>query len=188
MEKNEKSIKLEKDNQRNNLKIETYQTTTTSNFRKTNLLDKNKILDPSTTLPVFTMFKGFYNKQFNLTNYKNDRENSRSRSRSPERRYEPHKLRGNGIPEDALERIRFLGTIFKEESFQKYYANRPQKRYSKFEEIVDYIINYRKNHSELESVMMAFYFVCHEIKYDCSYLKKNNAFENENNNKKNKKN
>ena len=187
MEKNEKSIKLEKDNQRNNLKIETYQTTTTSNFRKTNLLDKNKILDPSTTLPVFTMFKGFYNKQFNLTNYKNDRENSRSRSRSPERRYEPHKLRGNGIPEDALERIRFLGTIFKEESFQKYYANRPQKRYSKFEEIVDYIINYRKNHSELESVMMAFYFVCHEIKYDCSYLKKNNNFENENNNKKNKK-
>ena len=133
------------------------------------------------------MFKGFYNKQFNLTNYKNDRENSRSRSRSPERRYEPHKLRGNGIPEDALERIRFLGTIFKEESFQKYYANRPQKRYSKFEEIVDYIINYRKNHSELESVMMAFYFVCHEIKYDCSYLKKNNNFENENNNKKNKK-
>ena len=187
MEKNEKSIKLEKDNQRNNLKIETYQTTTTSNFRKTNLLDKNKILDPSTTLPVFTRFKGFYNKQFNLTNYKNDRENSRSRSRSPERRYEPHKLRGNGIPEDALERIRFLGTIFKEESFQKYYANRPQKRYSKFEEIVDYIINYRKNHSELESVMMAFYFVCHEIKYDCSYLKKNNNFENENNNKKNKK-
>ena len=108
--------------------------------------------------------------------------------RSPERRYEPHKLRGNGIPEDALERIRFFGTIFKEESFQKYYASRPPKRYSKFEEIVDYIINYRKNHSELESVMMAFYFVCHEIKYDCSYLKKNNNFENENNNKKNKKN
>ena len=186
MQQNEKSRKLENNYKRNNnLKLDTYPTTT-SNFRKTTLLNKNKNLEPSTTLPVFTMFKGFYNKQFNLTSYKNDRENSRSRSRSPERRYEPHKLRGNGIPEDPLERIRFLGTIFKEESFQKYYASRPQKRYSKFEEIVDYIINYRKNHSELESAMMAFYFVCHEIKYDCSYLKKNNDFENETN-KKNKK-
>ena len=187
MDKNEKSIKLEKDNQRNKLKIETYPTITTSNFINTNILNKNKNLEPSTTLPAVTMFKGFYNKPFNLTSYKNYRENSRSRSRSPERRYEPHKLRGNGIPEDALERIKFLGTIFKEESFQKYYANRPQKRYSKFEEMMDYIINYRKNHSELESVMMAFYFVCHEIKYDCSFLKKNKDYENEINNKKNKK-
>ena len=79
-----------------------------------------------------------------------------------------------------------MGTIFKDPSFQKYYENRPQKRTSKFEEICDYIINYRKNHSELESVMMAFYFVCHEIKYDSSFLKKNNK-DNPNNNNQNKK-
>ena len=58
----------------------------------------------------------------------------------------------------------------KDAAFQKYYAMKPKKKYSKFEEVIDYIVNFRKNHSELESVMMAFYFVTHEIKYDNSYF------------------
>ena len=182
MFKNDSTKKMNIQNQRNNkLTIDTYPTTTGS-FNKKTLLNEAKTIDPTTTLPAFTMFKGFYNKKFDLTSYKNDRDNSRSRSRSPERRYETHKIRGNGIPEDALERIRFLGTIFKDPSFQKYYTNKPKKRYSKFEEVCDYIINYRKNHSELESVMMAFYFVCHEIKYDNSFLKKNLDIKNNNEN------
>ena len=113
-----------------------------------------------------TIFKGFFNKNFNLLQYKKERENSRSRSRSPKERYKPHKLRGNGIPENILDRIKFLGNIFKEEKFQKYYSMRPSKKKLKFAEISDYIISYGKTHSELEAVMMAFYFVCHEIKYD----------------------
>ena len=189
MKINEKSnLNLDKENKRNNqLNIEypsttmNYKTNVTANEAKTNY-------ELSSTLPAFKMFKGFFNKKFNLTNYKNERDNSRSRSRSPERRYEPHKIRGNGISEDALERIHFLGTIFKNDDFQKYYANRPKKKYSKFEEIIDYIINYRKNHSELESAMMAFYFVCHEIKYDSSYFQKKNNPENINKNNNNNKN
>ena len=168
------SKKLDKEFQRNSqLNLDPY-TTNKTNFRSKLLSNEAKTFEPSSTLPVFSMFKGFYNTKFNLTNYKNQRDNSRSRSRSPERRYEPHKIRGNGISEDALERIKFLGSIFKDTSFQKYYASRPPKRLSKFEEICEYIIDYRKNHSELESAMMAFYFVCHEIKYDSSYYKKNN--------------
>ena len=187
MHKNEASSgkKLNKEFQKNNqLNIDTYPTNKI-NYRS-NIISKDaKTFDPSSTLPVFTMFKGFYNKKFNLTSYKNERENSRSRSRSPERRYEPHKIRGNGISEDALERIHYLGNIFKDSSFQKYYASRPPKRLSKFEEVCEYIINYRKNHSELESAMMAFYFVCHEIKYDSFYYKKNNNVNiNNNQNKK----
>ena len=188
MQKNEKSNKkIDKEYQTNRqLKIIP---PTTPNYRNNILSNETKTFDLMSTLPAFSMFKGFYNKKFNLTSYKNDRDNSRSRSRSPERRYEPHKIRGNGIPEDALERINFFGTIFKDTSFQKYYAMRPKKKFSKFEDIIDYIVNYRKNHSELEAVMMAFYFVTHEIKYDNSYIyKSNDNIENMNNNKNNKKN
>ena len=187
MQKNEKSNnKIDKNYLRNtNNKIQTFPTTS-SNY-KTNIQtnEVNKNFEAISTLPAFTMFKGFYNKKFNLTSYKNERENSRSRSRSPERRIEPHKIRGNGIPDDALDRISFFGTIFKDPSFQKYYASRPKKKTSKFEDICNYIINYRKNHSELESVMMAFYFVCHEIKYDSSFFERNNNKENQNPNNNN---
>ena len=129
-----------------------------------------KKYNPSSTLPAFSDFKGFYNKKFNLTNYKIERENSRSRSRSPERIYQEHKPRGNGIPTDALDRIIYLGNILKKDTFQKYYSTRPQRKTAEINEVCDYIIKFRKTHSELESAMMAFYFVCHEIKYDGNYF------------------
>ena len=93
-----------------------YNQTNTSKFASTSYNYKNnsqniKNINPYSTLSVFSSFKGFYNKKFNLTNYKNERENSRSRSRSPERIYNTNKPRGNGIPTDALERIIFLGNI-----------------------------------------------------------------------------
>ena len=101
-----------------------YYQTNTSQFTSTNYNFKNsssnlKKFNPSSTLPTFSNFKGFYNKKFNLTSYKIERENSRSRSRSPERIYKSNKPRGNGIPTDALERIIYLGNIFKNDSFQK---------------------------------------------------------------------
>ena len=152
-----------------------YYQTNTSQFTSTNYNYKNRSSDiknfnPSSTLPAFSNFKGFYNKKFNLTSYKNERENSRSRSRSPERIYQSHIPRGNGIPKEALERIIFLGNIFKKDSFQKYYNSRPPKKTSELKDICEYIIKFRKTHSELESVMMAFYFVCHEIKYDNNFF------------------
>ena len=96
MQKNEKSNKkLDKEYQTNRqIKIIP---PTTPNYRNNILSNETKTFDLMSTLPAFSMFKGFYNKKFNLTSYKNDRDNSRSRSRSPERRIEPHKIRGNGI-------------------------------------------------------------------------------------------
>ena len=163
-------------NENTNWSNHAYNKTNNSEFSSTNYKYKNyqsdsKKLNPFSTLPAFSNFKGIFNKKFNLTNYKNEREDSRSRSKSPERIYNTNKPRGNGIPTDALERIIYLGDIFKKESFQKYYNNRPQKKTSEISDICDYIVKYRKTHSELESAMMAFYFVSHEIKYDNNYFK-----------------
>ena len=156
-----------------------------TNYKFKTISSDMKNFTPASTLPAFSDFKGFYNKKFNLTTYKNERENSRSRSRSPERIYQEHKPRGNGIPTDALERIIYLGNIFKKESFQKYYNIRPQRKQSEIKDLCDFIIKFRKTHSELESAMMAFYLVCHEIKYDNNFFIINN---NENSKiKKNKK-
>ena len=120
----------------------------------------------NTPLTKLTKFTGFFFKSFNLTEYKKERENSRSRSLSHERIYKPHKPRGNGIPEDILERTRFLSKIFNSNKFLKFYKNRPKKEDEKFDNIIDYILSYRKQNSELETVMMIFYFICHEIKFD----------------------
>ena len=171
MQKNENK-KLEKNFKKKEIKIESIPSNTTD--FKNNILKKETPpkIEPTSTLSAFTMFKGFYNKNFNLTSYKSERDNSRSRSRSPERHYEPHKIRGNGIPNDILERIKFLGSIFKSESFQNYYLKRPTLKTAEFEQICEYIINYRKEHSELEAVMMAFYFVCHDVKFDNTFMKK----------------
>ena len=110
-------------------------------------------------------FKGFFNKKFNLTKYKESREKSLSLSRSLEKIIKPHQLRGNGIPNDILERIKFLKKIFFSDKIKLYYEKRPNRRDTTFEEVSEYIINFRKKNSELESAMMVFYFICHEIKY-----------------------
>ena len=164
-----------------NFRTQVYNKINNSEFNSTNYKYKNqsniKNLNPFSTLPVFSNFKGFFNKKFNLTNYKNERDDSRSRSKSSERIYKTNIPRGNGIPTDALERIIYLGNIFKKDSFQKYYNNRPQRKTSEITDVCDYIVKFRKTHSELESAMMAFYFVSHEIKYDNNYY---NIDENDN--------
>ena len=167
---------LKNENKKVDYNSQIYNQTNTSQFTSTNYNYKNtssslRNFNPSSTLQAFSNFKGFYNKKFNLTMYKNERDNSRSRSKSPERIYHPHKPRGNGIPTDALERTIYLGNIFKKESFQKYFNMRPQRKTSEISDVCDYIIKFRKSHSELESAMMAFYFVCHEIKYDKNFFK-----------------
>ena len=63
-------------------------------------------------ISYFTNFPGFFNKKFNLTVFRKEREDSRSKSRSPEKIINPHKLKGNGIPKDIIERIKFLGKTF----------------------------------------------------------------------------
>ena len=143
------------------------------NKLKINTNNNNKLFSSTfqnfrrnTPITKLTKFTGFFFKSFNLTEYKKERENSRSRSLSIERIYKPHKPRGNGIPEDILERTRFLSKIFNSNKFLKFYKNRPKKNEASFGTVIDYILSYRKQNSELESVMMIFYFLCHEIKFD----------------------
>jgi hypothetical protein len=88
----------------------------------------------------------------------------------------PHQLRGNGIPNEASERIRYLKKIFTSEKFQNYYKKRPKRNVATFESMTDYIVNFKKKSSELEAVMMVFYFLAHEIKY----LKNNDNITNKN--------
>ena len=137
----------------NKLNNNKYLSNTAQNFKKINPLN------------TISNFKGFFNKKFNLTKYKDERHHALILSRSIEKIIKPHPLRGNGIPKDAAERIKYLKKIFISEKFQNYYKARPKKDNATFEKMTEYIINYKKKCSELEAVMMAFYFVCHEIKY-----------------------
>ena len=93
---------------------------TISNFK---IKDKNTDL-----LSRLTHFDGFYNKHFNLTTYSKMREASRSRSKSPERIYLPNHKKGNGIPNDIIQRIKYIKNIVKSTHFQDYFFECPQKK------------------------------------------------------------
>ena len=131
-------------------------------FSKTTQIINNKNIK----LAFTNEFASFFNKKFDLTLYKKSRENSRQKNKSQKRIYNVHHKRGNGIPNDIIDRINFLGKKFNEPKFIKYYNKRPEKKDYCFDETIDYIVHYSKNHSQLESIMMAFYFVCKEIKFD----------------------
>ena len=124
------------------------------------LQDKNKL-----KLLKFNEFPGFFFKKFNLTSYKKKRDDSRARSKSPERIYKLNHKKGNGIPNDLIERLKYLTKIVNSENFQKYYNQRPKGKKANFENISNYIINYYKNHNELEGLLMVYYFICNGIKY-----------------------
>jgi hypothetical protein len=48
--------------------------------------------------------------------------------KSPIRIYSPNHKRGNGIPINTIERIKFLGAKFNDQKFIKYYNNKPEKK------------------------------------------------------------
>ena len=134
-------------------------------FSKTSqLMIKNKHLKLGFPFP--DEFAGFFNKKFDLTLYKKNREKIRLKSKSPKKVYHQHHKKGNGIPNNLIDRISFLGKKFSEPKFLRYYNRRPEKKDYCFDETIDYIVNYSKYHSQLDSIMMAFYFVCKEIKFD----------------------
>ena len=134
-------------------------------FSKTSqLMIKNKHLKLGFPFP--DEFAGFFNKKFDLTLYKKNREKIRLKSKSPKKVYHQHHKKGNGIPNNLIDRISFLGKKFSEPKFLRYYNRRPEKKDYCFDETIDYIANYSKYHSQLDSIMMAFYFVCKEIKFD----------------------
>ena len=115
-------------------------------------------------ITLYNEFPGFFFKKFNLTTYKKERDDSRERAKSPERIYKLNHKKGNGIPNDLIERLKYLTNIINDEKFQKYYNKRPKGRNIKFDLVANYIINYSKNHNELETLLMVYYFICNEIK------------------------
>ena len=111
-------------------------------------------------------FTGFFNTKFNLDLYKKLRETTRLKLKSPKKRPKLNYRRGNGIPNNIFERMKFLGNKFSDKKFIKYYNKKPEKKDYNFDETIDYFVKYSKKNSELDSIMMAYYFVCKEIKFD----------------------
>ena len=129
-------------------------------------------------VPNFSNFKGFFNKKFNLTAFKEEKEKSRSRSNSPKKTITPNTIKGNGIPKDAVSRIKYLYKICNSEKFQNYYNinfNNKNKKVS-FRELCDLIIKYSKKTSELEGIIFAYYYICQKIQYDYSFNDRNEKY------------
>lgn len=118
-------------------------------------------------------FQGFFNKNFNLTSFKQKQEDYRIKSLSPEKKIMQHQIKGNGIPNDIIERIKFLGNIFKSDRFKKFFTSLSKLKNLKFEEIADKIQKFSLKYSQLEGIMMSFYYICHTIKYDYKYFDRN---------------
>ena len=105
-----KNINLTKNNTEKNLKSSNdIQTNDKISLNNNNTISKN-IIQPNDTsqdfiqdkrkikLASFSDFPGFFFKKFNLTSYKKKRDDSRARSKSPERIYKLNHKKGNGIP------------------------------------------------------------------------------------------
>ena len=120
-------------------------------------------LTEKTNLPNFA---GFYNLKFNLDLYRQIKNNIRLQLKSPKKPPKQNQRRGNGIPNNIFERLNFLGKKFNDQKFINYYNKKPEKKAYNLDEIVNYLIKYSKVNTELDSVMMAFYFICKEIKFD----------------------
>ena len=122
-------------------------------------------------ISYFTNFKGFFNKKFNLTSFKQKRDDSRSRSQSLEKIINPHKVKGNGIPNDIVTRIKFLGKIFDSQKFKRFLQlNIIKNKNMKFEDLCEKILKFSKKNTQLEGIMMVYYYICHQINYDYGFL------------------
>ena len=161
--------------------------TNSKSLNKTNLIvnkDKNinqnsdvnqLFVAPYRDLSYFKEFQGFYNKKFNLTSFKKEKEESRSSSKSPKLRL-PHQLRGNGIPKEFKERFTFLNNYYENEKFKNDYEKCPKRNESTFDDLCDFIFNYSKNNNPLDAILLSYYFICHEIKYDYDFKERDEDY------------
>ena len=69
-------------------------------------------------LKTISNFKGFFNKNFDLTKYKKERQNIFLLSHSLEKIIKPHTIRGNGIPNDITQRIKYLKKYSQAKNFK----------------------------------------------------------------------
>ena len=174
-----KSIKQK---ERNTINIVNTDIEEEKNYKKPGVYLSNTFQDFSSgkkklpELSYFTKFQGFFNKKFNLTSFKQKRDDSRSRSQSLEKIINPHKLKGNGIPRDVVSRIKFIGKIFDSQKFKKFMVNIFKLKNITFDELSEKIIKFSKKNSLLEGIMMAYYYICLEINYDYSFLERNEDY------------
>ena len=139
-------------------------------------LDVNQIfVAKPKDLSYFSQFNGFFNKKFNLTSFKKEKEESRSLSKSPKKLRLPHQIRGNGIPNNIIERLTFLKNFFESQKFKKVYAKCPKNNESTFDDLCNYILNYSKKNGILNAILLSYYFICHEIKYDYDFKERNQS-------------
>lgn len=114
----------------------------------------------------FKKSKKFYSSSFSKTTYKLIQK-SRSRSRSPVNyNVEPTLRRTNGIPIKLTDRLNYLGEIFKNEKFIKYYNQAPPRNTSSLDQITKYLTKYTGPKGEIETYAMIFYYICNQITYD----------------------
>ena len=179
-QKNIEPIEI-KDN--NNYKTTTIDDEEEKNYRKKAAYLSNTFQQFSSNrqkppeLSYFNNFQGFFNKKFNLTSFKQKRDDSRSRSQSPEKIINPHKIKGNGIPNDIVERTKFLGKIFDSQKFKRFLKlNVTTKKNIQFEDIYDKIFKFSKKNTQLEAIMLVYYFICHYINYDYSFFDRNENY------------
>jgi hypothetical protein len=114
----------------------------TDNDLTNNSIVNTNFISKPIDLSYFSKFPGFFNRNFNLTTFKKQKEESRSHSKSPEKIRLPNHMRGNGIPNNINERLKFLNNIFQNEKFQKVYKKSPKRNEYNFEDLLDYILNY----------------------------------------------
>ena len=72
----------------------------------------------------------------------------------------------NGIPCTIAERLRFISGLIKNETFEKYFNERPPRKTSTLQAVTEYITSYYGPKGDIETFAMIFYYVCHEIAYD----------------------
>ena len=160
--------RLSNQGKNNRLNSKSFRRPTLLNNTEVDLLN-NKYVYKQKDLSYFNRFTGFYNKNFNLTSFKKEKEDSRSRSKSPQKIILPHQLRGNGIPKKINERINFLKNIFENKTFLKNYERCPKRKDSTFEELLSYILNFSRKTNILNAILLSFYYICQEIKYDYEF-------------------
>ena len=125
--------------------------------------------EKSNDLTHLKNFPGFFNKNFNLTSFREKQESFRLKSRSPEKKIIQHQLKGNGIPNDIIERLKFMRDIFNSDRFKKFFKSLSKIKNIKFEDIIQKIEKYSVKYSQLEGIMLSYYFICHTIKYDYKF-------------------
>jgi hypothetical protein len=87
-----------------------------------------------------------------------------------------HQLKGNGIPNDIIERIKFSGNIFKSDRFKKIFKSISKLQSPRFEEISEKIQKFAVKNYQLEGIMLSYYYICHAIKYDYNFLERNEDY------------